>query len=151
MLDEFYMQEAIKEAQKAYELDEIPVGAVVVKDGEIIGRGHNLREKNRDVSSHAEIEAMKDASNKIGDWRLSGCTLYVTLEPCPMCSGAILQSRISRVVFGAKDSRDGAIVSNYFLFDSPCIHERPLIDFGTLSKECEELLKSFFFNKRKLR
>lgn len=148
MQDEIFMQEALKEAQKAYELGEIPVGAVVVKDDVIIGRGHNLREKNNDISSHAEIEALKDAAKTLGNWRMNGCTLFVTLEPCPMCSGAILQSRISRVVFGAKDTRDGAVVSNYYLFDSPCAHERPLVSVGTLNGECEKLLKLFFLEKR---
>lgn len=148
MQDEFFMQEALKEAQKAYELGEIPVGAVVVKDNKIIGRGHNLREKNNDISSHAEIEALKDAAKTLGNWRMNGCVLYVTLEPCPMCSGAILQSRLRRVVFGSKDPRDGAVVSNYYLFDSPCVHERPLFSVGTLSDECEKLLKLFFLEKR---
>ena len=112
-----FMNIALEEAEKALRENEIPVGAVVVKDGKVISVGHNQRECLNDITSHAEIEALKNAAKVLGSWKLNGCTLYVTLEPCLMCTGAILQSRVSRVVFGAKDERDGALISNYFVFD----------------------------------
>lgn len=148
MSDEEFMHIALEEAKKASFDGEVPVGALIVKDGEIIGRGHNCREVKDDISSHAEIEAIKDAESKIGDWRLNGCTLYVTLEPCLMCSGAILQSRITKIVFGSTDPKDGAVVSKYFVFDEPSIHERPLIYGGILKDECDVLLKSHFQKRR---
>ncbi len=148
MNDEEYMHEAYLEAIKALDEDEVPVGAIIVKDGQIIGRGHNHREKNNDISSHAEIEAIKEAESNINNWRLDGAILYVTLEPCLMCAGAILQSRISKVFFASKDKKDGAIISNYFVYDQPSIHERPLIYGGILENECDSLLKDFFKSKR---
>lgn len=150
MNDEIYMEEALNEAEKAYQENEVPVGAVVVLNGKIIGRGHNRRESLLDISSHAEIEAIKDASKTLGTWKLDECTLYVTLEPCLMCSGAILQSRVSRVVFGSKDPKDGGIISKYYVFDTPCDHERPLINGGVLEEKCSSLLKEFFEGKRKV-
>lgn len=149
MTDEEYMLEALAEAKKAYDEDEVPVGAIIVKDGTIIGRGHNKREKNNDISSHAEIEAIKQAEETLGNWRLDGATMYVTLEPCLMCSGAILQSRISNLIFSSRDTKDGAVISNYFVFDSPSIHQRPLIYSGLLQDRCDALLKKFFEEKRK--
>lgn len=149
MSDEEYMLLALIEAKKAYDEDEVPVGAVIVKDGVIIGKGHNKREKNHDISSHAEIEAIKQAEKTLGDWRLDGAAMYVTLEPCLMCAGAILQSRISKLVFSLRDPKDGAIVSNYFVYDSPSIHQRPLVYSGVLQDECDTLLKKFFESKRK--
>lgn len=148
MNDEEYMHEAYLEAFKAYEEDEVPVGAIIVKDGKIIGRGHNHREGMNDISSHAEIEAIKEAERFLDNWRLDGTILYVTLEPCLMCSGAILQARISKIVFASKDKKDGAILSNYFVFDQPSIHERPLIYGGILEIQCDSLLKEFFKKKR---
>ena len=144
-----FMDKAIELAKRALQEGEVPVGAVVVKNGAIIGEGYNKREKNSDISSHAEIEAMKSAAKKLGDWRLDGCSLYVTLEPCLMCSGAILQSRISSLFFGAKDEKEGAVVSNYFVFDEPMSLPRPLINFGIKGSECESLLRSFFKDARK--
>lgn len=144
-----FMDKAIELAKKALQEGEVPVGAVVVKNGAIIGEGYNKREKNSDISSHAEIEAMKSAAKKLGDWRLDGCSLYVTLEPCLMCSGAILQSRISSLFFGAKDEKEGAVVSNYFVFDEPMSLPRPLINLGIKGSECESLLRSFFKDARK--
>lgn len=149
MSDEEYMQIAINLAKEAENAGEIPVGAVVVLNGEIIGSGFNKRETKHDISSHAEIEAIKAAEAKINNWRLNGATLYVTLEPCLMCAGAILQSRISKVVFGSYDKRDGALVSSYFVYDSPCIHERPLVFGGVLEEECDKILTEFFEDKRK--
>ncbi len=148
MNDEDYMQIAYEEALLAFKEGEIPVGAIVVKDGRIIGKGHNHRERNLDISSHAEIEAIKEAAKTIGDWRLSGTTMYVTLEPCLMCAGAILQSRISKLIFSSKDKKDGAIVSNYYVFEEPSIHERPLVYYGLFSDKADKLLKDFFAKKR---
>jgi tRNA(adenine34) deaminase len=149
MTDLDYMQKALELAKEAGIAGEIPVGAIVVLNDKIIGQGFNKRESKFDISSHAEIEAIKDAEMTLGNWRLDGATLYVTLEPCLMCSGAILQSRLSKVVFGSRDEKDGAIVSNYFVFDSPCSHERPLVYGDILKDECDALLKSFFASKRK--
>ena len=143
------MKIAYELAKEAGFAGEIPVGAVVVLNDKIIGKGFNKRESKFDISSHAEIEAIKDAEKTLGNWRLDGAALYVTLEPCLMCSGAILQSRVSKVVFGSRDEKDGAIVSNYFVFDSPCSHERPLVYGDILKEECDALLKGFFASKRK--
>ncbi|MDD2504280.1 MAG: nucleoside deaminase, partial [Clostridia bacterium] len=109
------MQEALVEAQKAYVFDEVPIGAVVVKDGKIIGRGHNLRERVKDPTLHAEIIAIKQAAKALGSWRLSDCDLYVTIEPCPMCAGAVLQARIRQLIFGARDPKAGCAGSLYNL------------------------------------
>ncbi len=149
MNDEEYMYQAYLEAMRALDDDEVPVGAIVVLNGEIIGRGYNHREINHDVSSHAEIEAIKEAEKNVNDWRLDDATLYVTLEPCLMCAGAILQSRISKLVFASADKKDGAIISNYFVYDQPSIHERPLVYSGVLTDKCDSLLREFFQRKRK--
>ena len=149
MTDLDYMKIAYELAKEAGFAGEIPVGAVVVLNDKIIGKGFNKRESKFDISSHAEIEAIKDAEKTLGNWRLDGAALYVTLEPCLMCSGAILQSRVSKVVFGSRDEKDGAIVSNYFVFDPPCSHERPLVYGDILKEECDALLKDFFASKRK--
>jgi len=144
MNEDLFMNKAIELAKKALSCGEVPVGAVVVKNGEIIGEGYNRRENKMDISSHAEIEALRAAALKTNDWRLDGCSLFVTLEPCLMCSGAILQSRISSLYFGARDARDGAVLSKYFVFDDPSIHLRPLIHPDFHKEECERLLKEFF-------
>ncbi len=143
------MEKALVLARRAALEGEVPVGAVVVRDGKIIGRGFNRREKKKDVSSHAEIEAIRKAEKKLENWRLDQTTLYVTLEPCLMCAGAILQARIGRVVFGAQDPKDGALVSRYFVYDAPTFYGRPLIRGGVEEKECEALLTEFFSEKRK--
>lgn len=148
-LEEKYIKRAIELAKQAETYGEIPVGAVVVLNGKIIGEGFNKRESKFDISSHAEIEALKSAEKSIGNWRLDGAELYVTLEPCLMCAGAILQSRLSKVVFGSYDEKDGAIVSNYYVYDSPSVHERPLVYGGVMKEECDSLLKDFFASKRK--
>lgn len=149
MTDEEYMSIALCLAEEAFNNGEVPVGALIVKDGVIIGKGYNEREKKTDVSSHAEIEAIKEAALRIGDWRLDGASMFVTLEPCLMCSGAILQARIGRLVYGADDERMGAVMSNYRVFDEPGALKRPLISTGVLKEECEALLKKFFSNRRK--
>jgi tRNA(adenine34) deaminase len=149
MNDEDYMREALKSAQKALECGEIPVGAVIVLDGKIIARGYNQREKKNDVSSHAEIEALRSAGETLGNWKLNGATLYVTLEPCLMCAAAILQAHVSRVVYGADDPKEGAITAHHFIYDDPSLKERPLVSRGVLKKDCSILLQTFFFNRRK--
>lgn len=146
-MDKKFMSEALKLAKLAAKNGEVPVGAVVVKDGEVIGSSANLRETNNDATAHAEIEAIREACNKLGRWRLSDCELYVTLEPCPMCAGAIVNSRLKRVVYGAKDSRGGAFGSIMDLRTYP-LYYKPQIEGGILEDECRELLVDFFKDKR---
>ena len=145
--DEEFMRLALEEAKNAFDLGEVPVGAVVVKDGKVIASGRNSRETERDISGHAEINAIKEAERVLGRWTLEGCSLYVTLEPCPMCAGAIKQSRLSSLVFGAKDEAEGAVVSRYHIFDSD--NGAQSIVYGVLEEECSQLLKDFFAEKRK--
>lgn len=146
-----FMKEALKEAELALKENEVPVGAVVVRNNEVIAKAHNRREKDLDISSHAEINALKLAAAKLGRWDLSDCSLYVTLEPCLMCAGAILQARVRFVCFGALDEKAGAVVSNYHVFDSKNEYTPPLIDKNILNNECEEILKTFFSQRRKER
>ena len=148
MNDSDFMKEAISLAEKAEENGEVPVGAVIVKDGKIIAKGANKREKEKNALAHAEIDAINGACKALGSWRLDGCELYVTLEPCPMCTGAILASRLSRVIFGAYDERAGACLS---AVDLPEItaEKKPQIIGGYMEKECKRLLVSFFSRKRK--
>lgn len=138
-----YMLRAMELARAAGEMGEIPIGAVIVKNGEIIAEGQNCRERKNDATSHAEIEAIRMAGEKSGDWRLDGCTLYVTLEPCPMCTGAIINSRISTVVFGAYDLRAGCMDSVIDLCNYP-FESRPEIYGGIYEDECAEILSDFF-------
>ena len=147
MDDLYYMSEAIKEARLAAEIDEVPVGAVVVRDGEIIARAHNLRETEKNALCHAETMAVDAACKALGGWRLPRCTLYVTLEPCPMCAGAIVNSRIERVVFGAYDKRAGAFGSVLDLNAYPLNH-KPEIVGGVMEEECRTMLQEFFKKKR---
>ena len=147
MTDEYYMAEALAEAGRAAELGEVPVGAVVVCEGKIVGRGHNLRETDRMATAHAELLAIEQACRTLGSWRLIGCTLYVTLEPCPMCAGAIVNARLDRVVFGAKDATMGAMGSVLNLPRFP-LGAHPVVEGGVLEAECRELLQSFFKNRR---
>ncbi len=146
--DERFMEQALWEARKAYELDEVPIGAVIVKDGTIIGRGHNLRETEKDPTLHAEIAAIRDAARTLGGWRLSGCDLYVTIEPCPMCAGAILQARIRRVVFGARDPKAGCAGSLYNLLIDERFNHRAEVTEGILAEECSRIMKEYFKQKR---
>lgn len=147
-MDEYYMREAIKQAKKAESIDEVPIGAVIVHNDKIIARAHNLRESKQNAIAHAEIIAIQKACRKIGSWRLEDCTLYVTLEPCPMCSGAILQSRIKRVVYGAADPKGGCIESCMRMYEVKGFNHYPEITSGILKEECSELLKNFFKLKR---
>ena len=144
-----FMKEAIKEAKKAELIDEVPVGCVVVKDGKIISRGHNVRETKQNPIGHAEIMAITKASKKLNSWRLDGCDIYITLEPCIMCSGAIIQSRIRHVYFGALDPKGGALGSSIDVLQANNINHQPEIFSGILQEECASLLTNYFKNKRK--
>ena len=148
LLDEKFMAEALKEAEKSANFDEVPVGAVIVKDDKIIARGHNLRESKNDPTAHAEIVAIRKACKKLKSWRLEGCTIYVTIEPCSMCAGTLLWTRIKRIVYGAKDIKGGALGSSYNLFEVKNINHHPEIEGGILEEKCSTLMTSFFRNKR---
>lgn len=145
--EEFYMWEALTLAREAAAAGEVPVGCVIVRDGAIIGRGRNCREEKQAVSSHAELEAMAQANAAVGSWRLEGCELYVTLEPCPMCAGAIINSRIRRVVYGAADTKAGCCGSVTDLFAMPFNHH-PVVEQGLRAEEAQELLQAFFKDLR---
>lgn len=149
MNKEKWMKEAIKQAKKAEEKDEVPIGCVIVKDNKIIARAYNKREMKQCSTAHAEILAIEKACKKLGTWRLEGCELYVTLEPCPMCSGAIIQSRIDQVVFGAYDPKGGCMGSNMNIIEVKGFNHYPRIEGGLLKDECAKLLKDFFKAKRK--
>lgn len=142
-MDREFMKEALSLAREAFDAGEVPVGCVIVRNGEIVGRGRNRREGDKSALAHAEIEAIADACRTLGGWRLWECTLYVTLEPCPMCAGAIVNARISRVVYGASDAKCGAIRSVCSLFDMNFNHH-PAVEAGVLEEECGELLTAFF-------
>ncbi len=142
-LDERMMREAIAQGEKAAALGEAPIGAVIVRDGEVISRGHNLRETGKNALAHAEIVAIDAACRRLGGWRLPRCTLYVTLEPCPMCAGAIINSRIERVVFGASDAKAGSFGSLIDLSKVAYNHS-PQLTGGVLAEECAVLLRDFF-------
>ena len=149
IMHENFMLEAIKEAEKAFAIDEVPIGCVIVYHNKIIVRAHNLRESKQSAIAHAEILAIEKACNIIGSWRLEDCTLYVTLEPCPMCSGAIIQSRMKTVVFGAYDPKGGCIESCMKMYETPGFNHCPETIGGILEEECGALLKQFFRQKRK--
>lgn len=148
MTDEDFMRQALLEAEAAAKAGELPVGCVVVKDGAIIARAHNECEARKDATAHAELLAIRRASRAIGDWRLTGCTLYATLEPCPMCAGAIVQARVGRVVYGADDLGQGCTGSLYRIPEDPAFPHFCPCDGGVLGEQCGKLLEHFF---RKLR
>lgn len=150
-MHEAYMQAAIEEAKKAALIGEVPIGAVVVRNGEIVGRGYNLRETGKDPTLHAEMIAIREASERLGGWRLIGCTLYVTLEPCPMCAGAIVQARIEQVVYGAPDPKAGCSGTLMNLLDEPRFNHQVPVIRGVCEEECGMLLKQFFRELRKKR
>lgn len=145
--DEHFMRLALEQAKIAAELGEIPVGAVVVKDGKVIGKGYNRRELDSSATAHAEVLAIEAACQQLGSWRLSDCELYVTLEPCPMCAGAIINSRIRRVIYGAKDDKAGCCGSVADFFVMPFNHS-PLSRSGILEEECRSILQDFFAELR---
>ena len=142
--DERYMREAYRQAKKAYALGEVPIGCVIVHDGKIIGRGYNRRNTDKSTLSHAEIIAIKKASKAVGDWRLEECTLYVTLEPCQMCAGAIVQARIPKVVMACMNPKAGCAGSVLNILDMPAFNHQVEAVRGILAQECETLLKTFF-------
>ena len=143
-LDQKYMQMALAEARKAYQRAEVPIGAVVVCDDRVVGRGFNLREQTQDPTSHAEIIALKEAAKEQASWRLENCQLYVTLEPCPMCAGAILQSRLKRLVYAADDPKAGAVKSLYQLLGDNRFNHQVEVVSGVMEAEAAQLLKDFF-------
>ena len=145
---EFFMREALKEAQKAYDQAEVPIGAVVVLNGEIIGRGHNLREKEQDATLHAEIKAIRQANQHLGSWRLEDCELFVTLEPCPMCAGAILQARIPRLEMAIRNRKAGFCGSVLNILQMKELNHRVDIGEGLEAEEARALLKDFFLKLR---
>ena len=147
-IHEKYMKQALKEAKKAYEKLEVPVGAVIVKDGKIIARAHNQKETKFDTTKHAEILAISKASKKLGSWRLNDCEMYVTLEPCPMCAGALIQSRIKKVYIGANDEKTGAIGSVFNLLTDYKFNHIVEYEKGILEKECQKVLQDFFVELR---
>ena len=147
--DAFYMRAALAEAAQAYALGEVPIGAVLVDEaGEIVVRGHNLRERDHDATAHAEMIAIRAACERLGRWRLSGLTLYVTIEPCPMCAGAIVMSRVDRVVYGGTDYKAGACESLFNIPGHPAINHHPEVTAGVLAEECADIMKRFFRERR---
>ena len=146
--DDYFMGEALRQAAKAYAREEVPVGAVVVRAGRIIARAYNQVETLKDATAHAEMLALTQAENAVGDWRLTDCTLYVTKEPCPMCAGAVVHTRLARVVFGAGDAKDGAAGGALNLLQFPTLNHRCEITAGVRLEECRELLRSFFTAQR---
>ena len=148
MRDEKYMKEALKQAKKAYALEETPIGCVIVHEGKIIARGYNRRNTDKSPLAHAEISAIKKASKKLGDWRLEDCTLYVTLEPCQMCAGAIVQARIPEVMIGCMNPKAGCAGSIYNLLQEPAFNHQVNLFKGVLEEECSQMLKDFFRSLR---
>ncbi len=144
------MKYAIQQAIAAFEADEVPVGAIITRGDRIIAAAHNQCEQLRDATAHAEMIAITQAAEAVGDWRLEDCTLYVTLEPCPMCAGAMLQSRVPVVVFGANDPKGGAVGSMFNLLDDPRLNHRAQVVPGVMATECGQLLTEFFRQKRSL-
>lgn len=145
---ETFMEEAYKEAQKAGKINEVPVGAVIVFKNKIIARAHNVKERKKCTIYHAEIRAIQKASKKIGDWRLNECDIYVTLEPCPMCSGALIHARIANIYFGAYDSKGGCCGSLYNLCEDKRFNHRPKVEGGILAEKCGKILTNYFKAKR---
>lgn len=143
-LDGKYMREALKQAKKAYSLNETPIGCVIVYDGKIIARGYNRRNTDKNTLAHAEIAAIKKASKKLGDWRLEGCTMYVTLEPCQMCAGAIVQSRMTRVVIGCMNPKAGCAGSVLNLLQMDKFNHQVEVERGVLGEECSQVMSGFF-------
>jgi tRNA(adenine34) deaminase len=147
-LDEHFMRLAIREAERALEHDDVPVGAVIVSDGEMLASGHNERELRQDPSAHAELLAIREAARVLGSWRLLDCVLYVTLEPCAMCAGAIVLARVPRVVYGASDPKAGAAGSVLDVLAEPRLNHRPEVAAGLLAQESSALLREFFASRR---
>ncbi len=142
--DEKFMREALRQAKKAYALKEVPIGCVIVYEGKIIARGYNRRNTDKNTTSHAEINAIRRASKKLGDWRLEGCTIYITLEPCQMCAGAIVQSRITRAVIGSMNPKAGCAGSVLNLLEMAEFNHQVIVERGVLKEQCSDMLSGFF-------
>ena len=142
------MKEALAEARLALNMGEVPVGAVIEKNGEIVGRGHNLTESSKDPTAHAEILAIRDAAKNLGGWRLLGCTLYVTTEPCSMCAGAIVLARLPKVVIGTRDPKAGACGSVLDITGNPNLNHHPIVEFGCMEEPCRAIMQDFFITLR---
>jgi tRNA(adenine34) deaminase len=143
------MRRALEEAQAALAEDEVPIGCVIVHEGRVIASAHNQREQLRDPTAHAEMIAITQAAAALGDWRLAGCTLYVTLEPCAMCAGAMVLSRLPRIIYGARDPKAGAVATLYQLLDDPRLNHRAEVTGGVMAAECGDILTRFFAQKRR--
>lgn len=148
MDDNYYMQLALRESEKAFTAGEVPIGAVIVVDGKVISQAHNMKETWLDPTAHAEVVAIRKACKALDRWRLSGATMYVTLEPCPMCAGAIVQSRIERLVYGVKDPKAGAVDSLFNMLQNDALNHQLIVKSGVLAEECGQVLKDFFQKKR---
>jgi tRNA(adenine34) deaminase len=146
--DEYFMRLALREAERALEHEDVPIGAVIVRDGEVIGLGHNERELRADPTAHAELIALREAAQRLGSWRVLESVMYVTLEPCAMCAGAIVLARVPRVVFGTTDPKAGAAGSILNVLDVPQLNHRPQVESGLLAGEAADLLRSFFAPRR---
>ena len=146
--DEYFMRLAIREAERALEHEDVPIGAVVVREGEVIGAAHNERELRQDPTAHAETLALREAAAAVGSWRVLDSVLYVTLEPCAMCAGAVVLARVPRVVYGTVDPKAGAAGSVLDVLAEPRLNHRPLVEGGLLEPECAELLRAFFRARR---
>ena len=149
--EEKYMKEAIRQARKAWKLQEVPIGCVIVKDGKVIARGYNRRNTDKNTLAHAELQAIRKASRAVGDWRLEGCTMYITLEPCQMCAGAIVQARIPKVVIGSRNPKAGCAGSILNLLDIPAFNHQVELTEGVLEEECSVMLTDFFRELRERR
>lgn len=147
--DEMFMTLALREAETAYAIGEVPIGAVLVRDGEIIARAYNLRETWHDPTAHAEIIAIRDAARRLGAWRLTGCTLYVTIEPCPMCAGALVQARLTRLVYGAADPKAGAVDTLYRLLNDERLNHQVQVTAGVKAEACGKIMQDFFRRLRR--
>lgn len=148
---EKFMKEALKEAKKAYQKLEVPVGAVIVKDEKILARAHNIKETKKDTTKHAEIIAIQKASKKLNNWRLTDCDMYITLEPCTMCTGAIINSRIRKIYIGTMDEKTGACGSKLNLLEDYTFNHKVELETGILKNECKEMLQDFFKNLRRIK
>jgi tRNA(adenine34) deaminase len=146
--DEYFMRLALREASRALEHDDVPIGAVIVRAGEVIGLGHNEREVRADPTAHAEMIALREAARSLGSWRVLDCVMYITLEPCAMCAGAIVLARVPSVIFGATDPNAGAAGSVLDVLAQPQLNHRPQVERGLLAGECAELLQRFFASRR---
>ncbi|MCX7781148.1 MAG: tRNA adenosine(34) deaminase TadA [Negativicutes bacterium] len=149
MDDNRYMGLALDEARKAYAQGEVPIGAVLVMDGEVVASAHNMRETWQDATAHAEVIVIREACRKLGRWRLTGATLYVTIEPCPMCAGALVMSRIDRLVYGSDDYKAGAVASIFNVVQNEALNHRMAVTAGVRADECAELMKEFFRSRRR--